>query len=151
LLKLEGLGSVRALLDVNVLIALLDSDHTSHGVAMSWFENHARDGWASCPITQNGCVRVMSNPSYPNALPVQALMEHLVDACGEAVHEFWPDEISLLDPDAFDATRIHGPRQLTDIYLLGLAVQHGGRFVTFDAGIPLAAVRRATPRNLLAL
>jgi toxin-antitoxin system PIN domain toxin len=151
LLKFEGTGLVRALLDVNVLIALLDSDHTSHGVAMSWFTKHAREGWASCPITQNGCVRIMSNPSYPNALPVQAVMKHLADACEEDVHEFWSDEVSLLDPDAFDSTRIHGPRQLTDIYLLGLAVQHAGTFVTFDTGIPLAAVRKATARNLVVL
>jgi toxin-antitoxin system PIN domain toxin len=142
---------VRALLDVNVLIALLDSDHTSHGVAMSWFAKHAREGWASCPITQNGCVRIMSKPSYPNALPVQAVTKHLADACEAEVHEFWSDEVSLLDPDTFDSTRIHGPRQLTDIYLLALAVERAGKFVTFDAGIPLAAVRKATTHNLVVL
>jgi toxin-antitoxin system PIN domain toxin len=142
---------VRALLDVNVLIALLDSDHASHGAAMSWFAKHAGEGWASCPITQNGCVRIMSNPGYPNALPVQAVMKHLAGACREDVHEFWPDDVSLLDPDVFDPTRIHGPRQLTDIYLLGLATAHAGRFVTFDTGIPLAAVRKATTHNLVVL
>ena len=151
LLRIEGLEIVRALLDVNVLIALLDSDHTSHGAAMTWFAKHARQGWASCPITENGCVRVMSNPSYPNALPVQAVVNHLADACEEDVHEFWSDEVSLLDRDAFDSTRIHGPRQLTDIYLLALAVEHAGKFVTFDAGVPLAAVRKATTHNLLVL
>jgi len=147
----EGLGLVRALLDVNVLIALLDSDHTLHGTAMSWFAKHAREGWASCPITQNGCVRIMSNPSYPNALPVQAVIKRLTEACGEDVHEFWSDEVSLLDPHVVDSTRIHGPRQLTDIYLLALAVEHDGRFVTFDAGIPVAAARKATKRNLVVL
>ncbi|TLZ02421.1 MAG: VapC toxin family PIN domain ribonuclease [Gammaproteobacteria bacterium] len=140
-----------ALLDVNVLIALLDSDHTLHGTAMSWFAKHAREGWASCPITQNGCVRIMSNPSYPNALPAQAVMKRLTEACGEDVHEFWSDEVSLLDPHVVDSTRIHGPRQLTDIYLLALAVEHDGRFVTFDAGIPVAAARKATKRNLVVL
>lgn len=142
---------MRALLDVNVLIALLDSDHTLHGTAMSWFAKHAREGWASCPITQNGCVRIMSNPSYPNALPVQAVMQRLTEACGEDVHEFWSDEVSLLDPDVVDSTRIHGPRQLTDIYLLALAVEHDGRFVTFDAGIPVAAARKATKHGLVVL
>jgi len=142
---------VRALLDVNVLIALLDSDHTLHGTAMSWFAKHAREGWASCPITQNGCVRIMSNPSYPNALPVQAVMQRLTEACGEDVHEFWSDEVSLLDPDVVDSTRIHGPRQLTDIYLLAMAVEHDGRFVTFDAGIPVAAARKATKHGLVVL
>ena len=142
---------MRALLDVNVLIALLDSDHTLHGPAMSWFAKHAREGWASCPITQNGCVRIMSNPSYPNALPVQAVMKHLADACEEDVHEFWSDKVSLLDPHVVDSTRIHGPRQLTDIYLLALAVEREGRFVTFDTGVPLAAVRKATTHNLVVL
>jgi toxin-antitoxin system PIN domain toxin len=142
---------VRALLDVNVLIALLDSDHTSHGVAMDWFAEHAQEGWASCPITQNGCIRIMSNAGYPNPLPLQAVMKRLADACAEDVHKFWADDISLLDSALIDATRIHGPRQLTDIYLLALAVEHQGKFVTFDGKIPLAAVRKASPENLVVL
>jgi uncharacterized protein len=142
---------MRALLDVNVLIALLDSDHASHDSAINWFAKHAREGWASCPITQNGCIRIMSNPVYPNPLPVQAVIEHLADACRQNIHEFWPDDLSLLDSEVVDSTRIHGPRQLTDIYLLALAVQHDGRLVTFDSGIPLAAVRNATAKELLIL
>ena len=142
---------MRALLDVNVLIALLDSDHASHGAAMHWFERHAREGWASCPITENGCIRIMANAGYPNALPVQAVIKHLADARDPDLHEFWTDEISLLDGDTIDRSRIHGPRQITDIYLLALATSRGGRFVTFDGKIPLAAVRQATQKNLLVL
>ena len=142
---------MRALLDVNVLIALLDSDHASHDAAIRWFAKHAPEGWASCPITQNGCIRIMSNQGYPNPLPVQAVIGRLAEACDEVIHEFWPDEVSLLDSDVVDSTRIHGPRQLTDIYLLTLALQHEGRLVTFDNGIPLAAVRRATTQNVLIL
>jgi uncharacterized protein len=142
---------VRALLDVNVLIALLDSDHASHDSAIRWFERHAIDGWASCPITQNGCIRIMSNPAYPNPLPVQAVIERLAEACRQDIHEFWLDDVSILDSDRVDPTRIHGPRQLTDIYLLALAVRRGGRLVTFDSGIPLAAVRKATTQKLLIL
>ena len=142
---------MRALLDVNVLIALLDSDHASHDSAINWFSQHAREGWASCPITQNGCIRIMSNPGYPNPLSVQAVVEHLAEACRQDIHEFWPDEVSLLDSDVVDSTRIHGPRQLTDIYLLALAVQHEARLVTFHTGIPLAAVRKATTQKLLIL
>jgi len=93
----------------------------------------------------------MSNLGYPNPLPVRAVIEHLTDACRQDVHEFWPDEVSLLDSDVVDASRIHGPRPLTDIYLLALAVQHEGRLVTFDSGILLAAVRNATSQNLLIL
>jgi predicted nucleic acid-binding protein len=93
----------------------------------------------------------MSNPGYPNPLPIQAVIERLAEACQQDIHEFWPDEVSVLDPHVVDTTRIHGPRQLTDIYLLALAVQHDGRLVTFDSGIPLTAVRRATPQKLLIL
>jgi toxin-antitoxin system PIN domain toxin len=142
---------VRALLDVNVLIALLDSDHTLHAAAIGWFAEHAEKGWASCPITQNGCIRIMSNAGYPNALPLQAVMKHLSDACAEDVHEFWADELSLLDSELIDATRVHGPRQLTDIYLLALAVERKAKFVTFDGKIPLAAVRKARPESLVVL
>jgi toxin-antitoxin system PIN domain toxin len=142
---------VRALLDVNVLIALFDPDHVAHQAAMAWFQRHAKEGWASCPLTQNGCVRIMSSPSYPNAQPVEAIVRRLSEACAERIHEFWVDEVSLLDSTQFDATRIHGPRQITDAYLLALAVRHNGRFVTFDGGIALHAVRRATVKNLLVL
>jgi uncharacterized protein len=142
---------MRALLDVNMLIALLDSDHASHDTAIGWFSKHARKGWASCPITQNGCIRILSNQNYPNPLPVNAIIERLSDACNEDIHEFWPDEVSLLNSDIVDSTRIHGPRQLTDVYLLALAVQHEGRLVTFDSGIPLAAAKRATTQNVLVL
>ena len=83
---------MRALLDVNVLIALLDSDHASHDTAIDWFAKHARQGWASCPITQNGCIRIMSNAGYPNPLPVQAVIQRLAEACRQHIHEFWPDK-----------------------------------------------------------
>jgi toxin-antitoxin system PIN domain toxin len=142
---------MRALLDVNVLIALLDSDHTLHAVALGWFGEHAHEGWASCPITQNGCLRIMSNSGYPNALPIQSVMKRLADACEDNVHEFWSDDVSLLDSNTVDSTRVHGPRQLTDIYLLALAVRHAGRFVTFDGGIPIAAVPKATTHDLVVL
>ncbi|HET9107031.1 MAG TPA: TA system VapC family ribonuclease toxin [Steroidobacteraceae bacterium] len=142
---------MRSLLDINVLIAMFDPDHVSHEPAIAWFARHAKAGWASCPLTQNGWIRIMSSPSYANPQPVQALVRRLAEACAESIHEFWPDAPSLLDPAVFDATRIHGPRQITDVYLLGLAVRHGGRFVTFDGRIPLQAVRDATEKNLVVL
>ena len=142
---------MRALLDVNVLIALLDSDHVSHGKTTSWFSQNALKGWASCPLTQNGCVRIMSTPSYPNPLPAQAVIRRLKEACEAEVHEFWQDEVSVLNSAVIDSTKIHGPRQLTGIYLLALAVKRGGCFVTFDAHLPLAAVRNAHTRHLVVL
>ncbi len=142
---------MRALLDVNVLIALLDADHASHDRAREWFHDNAPGGWASSPITQNGCIRIMSHQGYPNALPVRGVIERLREATASAHHAFWPDELSLLDEDVADATRIHGPRQLTDLYLLALAVRRGGRFVTFDRAIALSAIRGAEARHLFAL
>jgi hypothetical protein len=142
---------VRALLDVNVLIALLDSDHVSHDTATAWFEKNARRGWASCPITQNGCVRIMCHPGYPNAPSARTVIERLAAAAASEVHEFWPDDVSLLDQTTFDPSRIHGPRQITDLYLLALAVKHNGRLVTFDGAIAHAAVKSATGRHLVVL
>lgn len=142
---------MRALLDVNVLIALLDSDHASHDSAMHWFAANGMDGWASCPITQNGCIRVMANPGYPNALPVAAIVERLANAAGQPQHAFWADDASVLDGATVDASRIHGPGQLTDIYLLALAVKHRGRLVTFDRSIALEAVQGARKQNVVVL
>ena len=142
---------MRALLDVNVLVALFDGNHTLHGQATRWFDEHGDSGWASCPITQNGCVRVMSQPGYPERLPVATLVERLAQATAHRAHEFWPDDASLLDERMIDATRIHGPGQLTDVYLLALAVSHGGRLVTLDQGIPLAAVREAQKKHLVVI
>jgi len=142
---------MRALLDVNVLIALLDADHSLHARAAEWFGNHARTGWASCPITENGCIRIMSHPGYPNALPVQVIIERFAEATRSNWHEFWPDDISLLDGERVDAARIHGPRQLTDLYLLALALRHGGRFVTFDQAIATNAIKGAKAKDLVVL
>jgi len=75
----------------------------------------------------------------------------LTTFCRQNVHEFWPDDVSLLDSNVVDSTRIHGPRQLTEIFLLAFAVEHAGKLVTFDGGIPLAAVKKATKHNLLVL
>lgn len=142
---------MRALLDVNVLIAMLDQDHSLHRRAREWFAGHARAGWASCPLTQNGCVRIMSHPGYPNGVPVTATIKLLREAVAGSHHAFWPDDVSLLDARVADPTRIHGPRQLTDLYLLALAVRHGGALVTFDASISISAVKGATQRHLVAL
>lgn len=142
---------MRALLDVNVLIALLDADHTLHEAASTWFAAHARHGWASCPITENGCLRVMSQPGYPNALPVAAVAKRLAEARASRFHEFWPADVSLLDAATAHPSRIHGPRQVTDVYLLALAVRHSGRFVTFDAAVARAAVSGAEARHLVVL
>jgi toxin-antitoxin system PIN domain toxin len=142
---------MRSLFDVNVLIALLDAGHSLHERARDWFKRHASDGWASCPITQNGCIRIMSSPAYANAMPIPAVVERLSAASASELHRFWPDDASILDRGAFDVTRLHGPRQITDAFLLAIAVAHNGRFVTFDNAVPVEAVRHATPARLVVL
>lgn len=141
----------RSLLDVNVLLALLDADHIDHRRAHDWLDHDIDAGWASCAITQNGFVRILSQPRYPSpVVPAQA-MHLLAQACRGGHHQFWPCDISLLDPTLFDRSRLHSPRQVTDAYLLALAVVHHGRFVTFDRTVPSSAVAGAAPHHLTVL
>lgn len=142
---------MRALLDVNVLIALLDAGHIHHGLAMSWLEGEIGHGWASCPITQNGCVRIMSQPNYPAALPASQVAERLAEASAGAEHAFWPADVDLLGNGVLEWRRMLGHRQVTDAYLLALAVRHGGRLVTLDRRIDPAVVRGARPDQLVVL
>lgn len=143
----------QALLDVNVLIALLDGAHIHHVHAMDWLAGHLDgDGnWASCPLTQNGCIRIMSQPAYPNARSPADIAARLREATLSPAHAFWHDELSLLDASLFDWQHLFHPRQLTDAYLMALAVKHGGIFVTFDHAVPLRAVNGATAGHLFML
>jgi uncharacterized protein len=132
---------MRALLDINVLIALLDANHAHHAVASSWFIKNIPDyGWASCPLTQNGAIRIMGNPSYPNRQSTQSTISKLKSFCQTQWHEFWPDHLSLLDSDTFSENVVITSKQITDVYLLALAVRNNGTFVTIDSGIPSNAV-----------
>lgn len=142
---------MRALLDVNVLIALLDAGHIHHALARSWLAREIRHGWASCPITQNGCIRIMSQPAYPGSLPAARVAERLQEASASPDHEFWPADVSLLGAGLFDWSRVLGHRQVTDVYLLCLAVHHGGRLVSIDSRISPAAVAGARPEHLVVL
>jgi len=96
-------------------------------------------------------MRVISQPSYPNPVSVAFAHDFLSQQIAATDHAFWADDISLLDARLLDRTRILGPRQLTDVYLLALAVRNGGRLATFDASVPLNAVRGAEPRRLAIL
>ena len=142
---------MRALLGVNVLIALLDQAHPHHETASAWLKAAIKHGWASCPITQNGCIRIMSQATYPGARPAAQIMERLRGALGHSAHAFWPDDASIVDKKIVDGTRVHSARQITDTYLLALALKHNGRLVTFDSGIALSAVKGATPGHLVTL
>ena len=133
-----------ALLDVNVLVALFDPDHLHHEVAHDWFEDNRTSGWATCPLTENGFVRVLGNLARSGEfVPIPELVDHLRTFCASGRHEFWPDTVSLRDERSFDLSLARGHRQLTNVYLLGLAVKRRGRLVTFDQKIPLGSVTGA--------
>jgi uncharacterized protein len=142
---------VIALLDINMLIALFDAAHVHHKAAHAWMTRNRSLGWATCPITQNGCIRVMSQPNYPGHLPVAEIVRRLSAAIAVREHTFWPDSISLCNPKRFAAEQILTSKNLTDIYLLGLAEKNDARLVTLDRSIPLAAVPKAKARHLFVL
>jgi toxin-antitoxin system PIN domain toxin len=138
-----------ALVDVNVLVALFDPAHPNHEDAHRWFGQHRRQGWASCPITNHGCIRVLSNPAYPTveAAPAEVL-SRLRLLCSAPDHQFWDDSVSLLDQTLFRPQFIADHQKITDVYLLGLALRHKGKLATLDRSIPLKAVVGAAPQHL---
>lgn len=141
-----------ALLDVSVLVALFNAGHADHDVAHDWFADNGKSGWASCPLTENGLLRVLGNPTQAAGfVPIPQLLENLKRFCASSQHDFWPDVISFRDETMFNVAAIRGPAQLTDVFLLGLAVKRRGRFVTFDQSIPIGAVKKARRENLLVL
>lgn len=135
------------LLDVNMLLALLDSAHEYHKSASSWFLRNAAGAWSTCAITENGFVRVISSIGYPNArlTPAQAA-DHLgrfKKSAGRS-YRFWDSAVSLADQDLFDLSVLTGSKQVSDAYLAGLAFHLKGRLATLDAKIPWQAVRGAS-------
>ncbi|KON80441.1 hypothetical protein PA01_01125 [Azoarcus sp. PA01] len=138
---------MRALLDVNVLIALLDGSHVHHARASQWLAREIEQGWASCPLTQNGCLRIMAQPAYPQALPLGAVATRLAQATAHPAHQFIADDYSLLDGAQITWQNLLGHRQITDTYLLGLAVRHNCCFVSFDAPINPSTVTGAQPKH----
>ena len=139
---------MRALLDVNVIITLLDRAHVMHPSACTWLERNLDQGWATCPLTETGVVRIMAQPAYPNQQPAQQVAARLAEACNHPSHAFWPQQISLLQQGLICWERILGPRQITDAYLLALAVAHGGRLVSFDQRIDPQQVPGASASHL---
>lgn len=129
------------LLDVNVLLALSDPMHTHHKAAHRWFSGKGHTGWATCPIVENGFVRIASHPAYPNRPgDAQAVLQLLRTLCQAGGHTFWPDSESLrflIPPGS-----VLSHNQLTDLYLLGLAVANGGKLATFDQGIAAGLVSK---------
>ena len=140
-----------ALLDTNVLIALLDPAHTFHAVTARWFRDHAGDGSATCPTTENGFVRIVTHTSYPQPVTVADALETMRHASRQAAHTLWPDDITVTDHAIVDGTHLLSSGQVTDTYLLGLAVRHDGCLVTLDRRVDVAAARGTSPSRLIAI
>jgi toxin-antitoxin system PIN domain toxin len=143
---------MRSLLDVNVLIALLDPQNAGHSAAYIWLAANFSEGWASCPLTENACLRLLTNPRYRGAYVSPAVvLARMEETKRGGDHEFWPDDLSITDAAVFDWSRLQGHQQVTDIYLLALAVAHGGRLVTFDRRMQAEMVRGSRSEHLVTL
>jgi hypothetical protein len=137
------------LLDVNALIALLSRDHLHHERMHQWFATHSSKGWATCPITENGAIRIMSQDALDAARLQPSEVVAALRATAESHakdHRFWSDAISLTDDTLFRVEYILGPKLVTDAYLLGLAAKHNARLVSFDRTLPWQAIRNGTAR-----
>ena len=131
----------RFLLDVNVLIALIDPAHVQHDKAHAWFAKTGRKAWATCPLTENGVLRIVGHARYPNSPGTPAAVVDLMATfLAHPGHEFWPDDVTLIDCERVHAARLLDSAQVTDSYLLALAAAHNGKLATFDRQIVTAAV-----------
>ena len=138
------------LLDVNVLIALIDPGHVAHDDAHAWFAATGSAAWATCPITENGVIRIVGNPRYPNSPGSPAVVAEIVAKLRQLPgHVFWPDDVGLVGSAEVDPTKILTSAQVTDTYLLALAKAHGGRLATFDRKLSTAAVKDGKSALLL--
>ena len=127
------------LLDVNILLALSDPMHIHHDVSHDWFSQRGHRGWATCPITENGYIRIASHPKYPNSPGSPSItMEILRRFCAHENHVFWENGLSLRESLTSDTVVAH--KHITDIYLLALAIRHGGKLMTLDQSIPIASI-----------
>lgn len=140
-----------SLYDVSALIALLDENHPAHDAVYQSFNRNIEQGWASCPLTQNGFLRILSQPSYPRSLSLTEAYERLQASTSTSYHQFIADDISLLDDTLVRYNDLYSYRQITDVYLLALAVAHGARLVTLDAHIPLGGVYGANEDHLVVI
>jgi uncharacterized protein len=138
------------LLDTNLLIALLWPSHERHQLAVNWFTRHRGKGWATCPFTQAGFVRIVSNPAFSrDAVQPREAMQVLSANIAAKDHEFWPDELPVAGAVAFAGGRLMGHQQVTDAYLLGLAISRGGVLATLDKRIAALTEPKSSERKAL--
>jgi uncharacterized protein len=130
-----------ALLDVNVLIALVDPRHVHHELCHGWFADRGARSWATCALTQNGVLRILGHPRYPNSPGSPAVVSQVLrQLVAHPQHQFWSAAPSLLSELAVDTTALLDPGQITDAYLLGLAVHHDGVLATLDRRLQAQSV-----------
>jgi toxin-antitoxin system PIN domain toxin len=138
------------LLDTNLLIALLWPSHDRHDLALKWFTRHRAKGWATCPLTQAGFVRIVSNPAFSrDAVQPRDAIQVLSANTAAKDHAFWPDELSVAEAVAFTGVRLMGHQQVTDAYLLGLAIRRGGVLATLDHRIATLTEPKSAERKAL--
>jgi uncharacterized protein len=131
------------LLDVNVLIALAWPAHEAHSRVGAWFREHSVHGWATCPFTQCALVRILSNPAFSSdALSVENAFGVLQANLNLPGHQFWPADIPL-SPVLKRVGKLTGHAQITDAYLIGLALHHRGKVATLDRGVATLAPAEA--------
>ncbi len=131
----------RYLLDVNVLIALVDPAHVQHEEAHAWFSRVGKNAFATCPITENGLLRIVGHPKYPNSPgPPNTVVAALAAMRGMEGHAFWANSISLVDCAFVDPALLSSHSRVTDSYLLALARANKGRLATMDIKLATDAV-----------
>ncbi len=138
-----------ALLDVNILLALFDETHLFHELAHTWFARNRGNGWATCAMTESAFVRISCNPTYPGNRPaLREAVSGLERLCRTDDHVFWTQGLSLREHARFQWRHVQGYRQITDTYLLALAVSNAGRLTTFDKAVSHRSVVGAVTENL---
>jgi len=139
-----------ALFDVNVLLALVWAAHESHNKVQNWFQQRAKGGWATCPVTQAALVRIVSNPAFSsNAVSANDAISLLKANVAHPSHRFWRDETGFVEAAKPFAARITGHQQITDAYLLGLAVHKKGKLPTLDRGMRFLAGAAMIERGIV--
>jgi toxin-antitoxin system PIN domain toxin len=133
------------LLDVNVIIALIDPAHVRNRDALAWFTSTGKHSWATCPLTENAVLRIVGHPPYPNSPGSPSVVANLLEQfLALPGHIFWPDDISILDRKLFSGV-VMTSGQVTDSYLLALAVAHNGQLATLDRRLAVGTVRQGQP------
>jgi uncharacterized protein len=144
--------SASYLFDINVLIALMWPAHEAHRRVQEWFRVNASAGWATCPITQAGFVRIISDPAFSaDAVRPQEAVSILESNLKHPHHHFWPDDVSFLQAVRPSLERLNGRKHVTDAYLLGLVAHKKAKLVSLDSGILELSPDKRTERELVVI